>query len=143
MKVMTDVGVGTELPPLQLPPITRTTLALYAGGSGDHNPMHIDLDVARSIGLDDVFAHGMLSMAYLGRLVTGWVPQEQLRSLRARFVAITPVHARPAVTGRVTAIDDVDGERRATVELAITLADGTVTLTGEAVVALPRPTGSV
>jgi acyl dehydratase len=137
MKVMTDVGVGTELPPLQLPPITRTTLALYAGGSGDHNPMHIDLDVARSIGLDDVFAHGMLSMAYLGRLVTGWVPQEQLRSLRARFVAIAPVHARPTVTGRVGAIDDVDGEQRATVELAITLADGTVTLTGEAVVALP------
>jgi acyl dehydratase len=137
MNVMTDIGVGTELPPLQLPPITRTTLALYAGGSGDHNPMHIDLDVARSIGLDDVFAHGMLSMAYLGRLVTGWVPQEQLRSLRARFVAITPVHARPTATGRITAIDDGDGERRATVELAITLAGGTVTLTGEAVVALP------
>ena len=137
MSVMAEVEVGTELPPLQLPPVTRTTLALYAGGSGDHNPMHIDFDVARSIGLDDVFAHGMLSMAYLGRLVTGWVPQEQLRSLRARFVAITPVHARPTVTGRVAAIDDVDGERRATVELTITLADGTVTLTGEAVVALP------
>ena len=137
MSVSTDVEVGTELPPLQLPPITRTTLALYAGGSGDHNPMHIDLDVARSIGLDDVFAHGMLSMAYLGRLVTGWAPQEQLRSLRTRFVAITPVHARPTVSGRVTAIDDVDGERRATLELAITLADGTVTLSGEAVVAVP------
>jgi acyl dehydratase len=137
MNLLTDVGVGTELPPLELPPITRTTLALYAGGSGDHNPMHIDLDVARSIGLDDVFAHGMLSMAHLGRLLTGWVPQEQLRSLRARFVAITPVHARPTVTGRVTGIDDVHGERRATLELAITLADGTVTLTGEAVVALP------
>lgn len=136
MSVITDVEVGTGLPPLQLPPITRTTLALYAGGSGDHNPMHIDLDVARTIGLDDVFAHGMLSMAYLGRLVTAWAPQELLRSLRGRFVAITPVHARPTATGRVTAIDDVDGERRATVELTITLADGTVTLTGEAVVAL-------
>lgn len=136
MSAVASIEVGTELPPLALPPITRTTLALYAGGSGDHNPMHIDVDVARSIGLDDVFCHGMLSMAYLGRFVTGWVPQEQLRSLRTRFVAITPVHARPTCSGRVTAIDDVDGERRATVELAITLADGTVTLAGEAVVAL-------
>ena len=41
----------------------RATLALFAGASGDHNPIHIDLDVARSAGLDDVFAHGMLSMA--------------------------------------------------------------------------------
>jgi len=78
----------------------------------------------------------MLSMAYLARLVTGWVAQEQLRSLRTRFVAITPVHAKPTVTGHVTAIDEVDGERLARVELAITLADGTVTLVGEAVVAI-------
>lgn len=137
MSVLADVEVGTELPPLQLPPITRTTLALYAGGSGDHNPMHIDIDVARSIGLDDVFAQGMLSMAYLGRFVTGWTSQEQLRSLRARFIAITPVHASPTVTGRVAAVDAVDGERRATIELAVTLVDNTVTVRGEAVVALP------
>jgi len=136
VSVVAAVEVGTELPPLTLPPITRTTLALFAGGSGDHNPMHIDIDVARSIGLDDVFAHGMLSMSYLGRLLTVWVPQERLRSLRARFVAITPVHAQPTCTGRVTAVDEVEGERRATVELAITLADGTVTVQGEAVVSL-------
>jgi acyl dehydratase len=62
------------------PPISRATLALFAGASGDHNPIHIDLDVARSAGLDDVFAHGMLSMAYLGRLLTGWVPQHPTRA---------------------------------------------------------------
>ena len=60
------VEVGTVLPPLTLPRISRTTLALFAGSSGDHNPIHIDLDVAKSAGLDDVFAHGMLSMAYAG-----------------------------------------------------------------------------
>jgi hypothetical protein len=56
-----------------------------------------------------------------------------------RFAAITPVHARPTCTGRVTAVDEVDGERRATLELAVTLADGTTTLTGSAVIALPDP----
>jgi acyl dehydratase len=126
------MNVGDELPPLAVDPISRTTLALFAGASGDHNPIHIDLDVARGAGLDDVFAHGMLSMAYLGRLLTDRFPQDRIRSYRVRFAAITPVHAQPTCTGRVTAVDgDV-----ATVELAVTLADGTTTLTGDATVAL-------
>ncbi|MEU3011627.1 MaoC/PaaZ C-terminal domain-containing protein [Nocardia asteroides] len=125
--------VGTELPPLALPPISRTTLALFAGASGDHNPIHIDLDNARSAGFDDVFAHGMLSMAYLGRLLTGWVPQRDIRSFAVRFTAITPIHAEPTCTATVTAVDD----GLATLSLAVTLADGTSTLLGTAVVAVP------
>ena len=126
------VQAGTELPPLTLEPISRTTLALFAGASGDHNPVHIDLDVARGAGLDDVFAHGMLSMAYLGRLLTDWVPQERIRSYRVRFAAITPVHGRPTCTGRVESIEG----GLATLALAVTLADGTTTLAGEATVAV-------
>ncbi|BBZ68912.1 MaoC family dehydratase [Mycobacterium paraseoulense] len=136
MTLAESVTVGTELPPLNVAPISRLTLALFAGASGDHNPMHVDLDAAKSVGLPDVFAHGMLSMAYLGRLLTNWVPQQRIRAYRVRFVAITPVHGEPTCTGRVTHIDDVDGERRATVELAVRLPDGTTTLTGDAVVAL-------
>jgi acyl dehydratase len=131
-----QIEIGTELPALKVGRISRTTLTLFAGASGDHNPMHIDIDVAKSAGLDDVFAHGMLSMGYLGRLLTDWVPQQRIRSYRVRFAAITPVLGQPTATGKVVSIDDVDGERRATLELAVTLADGTVTLTGDAVVAL-------
>src|SRR5699024_5109518 len=121
---------GDALPALEIPPISRTTLALYAGASGDHNPMHIDLDVAQSAGMDDVFAHGMLSMSYLGRLLTGYVPQEPIRSYTVRFVAITPVHAAPACTGRVVSVED----GRAQLDLTVTLVDSTVTLRGSAVV---------
>ncbi|WP_182376190.1 MaoC/PaaZ C-terminal domain-containing protein [Nocardioides sp. WS12] len=128
----TTLEVGTELPALQLPPISRTTLALFAGASGDHNPIHVDLDVARSAGLDDVFAHGMLSMAFLGRALTGWFPQRQVRSFGVRFAAITPVHGQPTCTGKVTAVED----GLATLELGVTLADGTTTLVGDAVVSL-------
>ncbi|MEV6218297.1 MaoC/PaaZ C-terminal domain-containing protein [Nocardia sp. NPDC051833] len=127
------LNVGTELPPLALPPISRTTLALFAGASGDHNPIHIDLDNAHSAGFDDVFAHGMLSMAYLGRLLTGWVPQRDIRSFAVRFTAITPIHAEPTCTATVTAVAD----GLATLDLAVTLADGTSTLLGTAVVAVP------
>jgi acyl dehydratase len=128
--------VGSELAALRLGTVDRSTLALFAGASGDHNPMHIDIDVARSAGLPDVFAHGMLSMAYLGRLLTGWVGTEAIRSYGVRFAAITPVHAEPTARARVTAVDIVDGERRLTLALSVTLADGTETLTGDAVVAL-------
>lgn len=130
------VEIGTELPTLDIQSISRTTLMSFATASGDHNPIHTDIDFARAAGLDDVFAHGMLSMAYLGRLLTAWVTVDRIRSYRVRFTALTPLHATATCTGRVTAVDEVDGERRATLRLAVTLADGTVTLTGEAVVAV-------
>ncbi len=136
MTTTAAVEVGTQLPPLVIEPISRTTLALFAGASGDHNPIHIDIDAAKAAGFEDVFAHGMLSMAYLGRLITSWVPQSRLRALSTRFTSITPVLAQPTCTGTVVSIDEVDGEQRATIELAITLADGTVTLSGAAVVAI-------
>lgn len=108
--------------------ISRTTLALFAGASGDHNPIHIDIDVAKAAGMDDVFAQGMLSMAYLARLVTEVVPQAQLRTLTARFVSITPVHAMPTCTAVVTAVQN----GVTTLDLTVRLEDGTVTLTGTA-----------
>ena len=130
---LAELSPGDELPAVAIPPISRTTLALFAGASGDHNPIHIDLDVARSAGLDDVFAHGMLSMAYLGRLLTGWVPQSRLRTFAVRFVAVTPLHAQPTCYGTVRSVED----GTATVDLAVRLADGSTTLTGSAVVDLP------
>ena len=133
---MTDqeVFVGMELPPLQTPPITRKTLALFAGASGDHQPTHIDIDAARAKGRPDVIAHGMLLMAYLGRLLTDWLPQDRIRSYKARFVAMTPVHAVATCRGRVSAIAD----GLATLELSISLADGTTVVRADAVVDMRR-----
>ncbi|GAA5125994.1 MaoC/PaaZ C-terminal domain-containing protein [Haloechinothrix salitolerans] len=131
-----ELTVGAVLPELRVAPVSRTTLALFAGGSGDHNTVHIDIDAARRVGYHDVFAHGMLSMAYLGRMLTSWTTQDRIRSLRARFTAVTPVGASPVCTGIVTAINEHGGETTATITLEITLADGTTTVTGEAVVAL-------
>ena len=121
---------GMELPLLRIEPISRKTLALFAGASGDHQPSHIDVDAARAKGREDVIAHGMLMMAYLGRVLTDLVPQENIRSYKARFVAITPVHAQPTCSGRIVTIND----GLATLELTVSLADGTVVLRGEAVV---------
>ncbi|MFI1978880.1 MaoC/PaaZ C-terminal domain-containing protein [Streptomyces wedmorensis] len=126
---MTTLSTGDSLT-LQAPKITRSALALYAGASGDHNPVHIDTDACAAVGIPDVFAHGMLSMAYLGRLLTDWVPQERVRSFGVRFSAITPVNATPVCTGTVTRVED----GLAHLDLAVELPDGTVTLLGSAVV---------
>ncbi|SEO15083.1 Acyl dehydratase [Salinihabitans flavidus] len=125
---------GDSLPPLTFGPITRAMLALYAGASGDHNPIHIDIDFARQAGQQDVFAHGMLSMAQLGRLVTGWAGQDRLLALSARFTAITPVGATLTLTGDVTERLEIDGNPVLHLTLAATLADGTRTLRGQATV---------
>lgn len=131
-----QIQVGDSLPPLALPPVDRTTLALFAGASGDHNPIHIDTDFARKAGFADVFAQGMLGMAWLGRLVTRWVPQSQLRSFDVRFAGIT--HLRHAITcsGRVVEKIEQGGERRVRIELHSTNQHGETKIVGEAVVAL-------
>jgi len=54
-----SIQIGDSLPPLTLPPVDRTMLALFAGASGDHNAIHIDTDYARRARVPDVFAHGM------------------------------------------------------------------------------------
>ena len=129
-----DIAVGTELPPLQTEAISRLTLALYCGASGDHNPIHVDSDFARAAGMDDVCAHGMLVMATMARVVTGWVPQRAIRALNTRFVAITHVGDRITCSGSV-----VEKLADRQVRLALTAQDqsGAVKLAGEAIVELP------
>jgi acyl dehydratase len=66
-----DVEVGTELP-AQSFPVSRATLVRYAGASGDFNPIHWNEKFAREVGLPDVIAHGMFTMASAARVVTDW-----------------------------------------------------------------------
>lgn len=133
---MSDIHVGTEIPALELPPITRTTLALYAGASGDHNPVHIDIDVAKQAGMPDVFAQGMLSMAYLGRILTNWQPQARLRKFSNRFAAITNLQDVITCSGKVVELLEKDGESLARCEIQAVKSTGEQTLVGEALVAI-------
>jgi len=128
---------GDRLPELKLPPITRLQLALYCGGSGDHNPIHVDTDFARRAGMKDVLAHGMLSMAFMGRLVTSVVPQSRVKSFSVRFIAITWVADEITVTGRIARVDRE--ECTLTLELACVNQKGETTLEGQAVLSLGRP----
>ncbi len=133
---MSKIVVGTEIPALELAPITRATLALFAGASSDHNPIHIDSDFAKQSGMADVFAHGMLSMAYLGRMLTNWQPQSALRKFSSRFAAITNLQDVITCTGKVVDVIELNGERLARCEIQAVKASGEQTLVGEALVVI-------
>lgn len=129
--------VGDELPTLKLPAVDRTTLALFAGASGDHNPIHIDIDFARRAGLPDVFAQGMLGMAWLGRVLTGWVPQARIRRFDARFQGITHLGHAIRCGGKVVEKLEHEGERCVRIALFSINQFGQSKIVGEALVALP------
>lgn len=132
-----SVQVGEEIPAYTTTPISRATLALYAGASGDHNPIHIDIDFAKKFGMPDVFVHGMLNMAYLGRLLTEWVPQTAIRQYGVRFASITAIHDRITCNGKIIEKFEQNGEQLVRLELTAANQDGEVKLTGQAIIALP------
>ncbi len=136
--VFTHFVPGEEMPPFTIAPISRQTLALYAGASGDHNPVHIDSDFAKQAGMDDVFVHGMLSMAYLGRVLTAWVPQTAIREFKTRFVAITHVGDRLDCRGTVQEIIKRDKEMCARLHLTAQNQHGQVKLIGEALIVVSQ-----
>jgi acyl dehydratase len=131
-----SVAVGDRLPELVQGPVSRATLALFAGSSHDHVPLHIDSDFAKAAGMGDVFAHGMLSMAYLAQMLTRWAPQDRLRRWNVRFTAITPLHATVTCRGEVVEIFEEAGEQLARVKIGSWIENDIQTLDGEAVVAL-------
>jgi acyl dehydratase len=107
-----DVEVGTELP-AQSFPVTRATLVRYAGASGDFNPIHWNERFAREVGLPDVIAHGMFTMAEAARVVTDWagdpgaVVEYGVRFTKPVVVPDDDKGALVEVSGRVAAkLDD-------------------------------------
>jgi acyl dehydratase len=128
-----DVEVGTELPERTFT-VTRADLVRYAGASGDFNPIHWNQRVATSVGLPDVIAHGMFTMALAGRAVTDWtgdpgaLVEYHVRFGRPVVVPDDDAGAEVTVRGKVGALLE-DGRAR---------VDLTVTTDGEKVLSLAR-----
>ena len=130
-----SLSVGDNIPALTIPSVSRHTLALYCGASGDHNPIHVDIDFAKSSGLNDVIAHGMLSAAYLAQMLTNWVPQSSIRSFNNRFTAMTQIGDTVSCRGKIVEKFEKDGEKFVRVEL-YTNTPVAQTIVAEAVVVL-------
>ena len=110
--------------------ITRADLVRYAAASGDPNPIHQDEEVARSVGLPGVIAHGMLTMALAARAVEGWFPGAEVVSLGCKFTQPVVVPADGA------AEIEVAGE--ASEQDGLTTVRLTVTSGGQKVLGMPK-----
>ena len=127
-----DVEVGTELPTRTFP-VDRAALVRYAGASGDFNVIHWNERVATAVGLPDVIAHGMLTMALGGRVVTDWagdpgaVIEYGVRFTRPVVVPDDDAGATIEVTGRVSRKDD-----EGVVQVTLTVRSEGATVLGKA-----------
>ena len=133
---LANLQAGDTLTPMVCAPVTRTTLALFAGASNDHNPIHIDTDAARIAGLPDVIGHGMLAMASLARLLTGFSDPRRLRQFNVRFAGITRVGDQLTCTATVTERFIAGGEQRIRLQLQAADQKGDMKVAGEAVLAI-------
>jgi acyl dehydratase len=129
-----EVSEGDDLPSLQVR-VTRADLVRYAGASGDFNPIHWNERAAREVGLPDVIAHGMLTMALASRLVTTWagdpgaVVGHSVRFTRPVVVADNADGALVEISGKVVLRVD-----EGTVVVAITARCGGQSVLGQATV---------
>ncbi len=138
-----ETAAGDELPALELR-VTRADLVRYAGASGDFNPIHWSDRVATGVGLPGVIAHGMLTMALAGRLITRWTGDPAaVRSFGVRFTrpVVVPDDDEGAlveISGRVAEIlESADGARVARITITATFDGRTVLGKAGAEVLLP------
>jgi acyl dehydratase len=131
------VTVGSELTPLART-VTQAQIDAYADASGDHNPIHVDPEFARSVGLPGTIAHGLLDMAVLTEAVARWAGgYDRVASLGCRFSKPLLPGQTVTCTGRVIELDDTEGI--AILELEAVSSSGERVLTnGRATVRLPR-----
>jgi acyl dehydratase len=131
-----DVNEGDEGPSISHE-LTRTDLVMYAGASGDFNPMHTDEVKAKEAGLPSVFGHGMFSAGLLATAVTDFVGIGSLKRYKVRFAKQTWPGETFNTSVKVTAKRKEDGENLVDLECTLTNQDGEVKVAGEATAALP------
>ena len=133
-----DVKIGDAIPPLTKGPIAKLQHVMYAGASGDFNPLHTDDDFAKAVGMKDgVIAHGMLIMGFVGQAITSWVPKKYLRKFGVRFAGMTKPGNTITISGSVTDKRVENGENIITCSVVAKDEAGDVKVTGSFSAALP------
>ena len=128
-----DVNVGDQAPAIDHK-LTRTDLVMYAGASGDFNPMHHDEVAAQAAGLPSVFGHGMFTAGLLATSVTNYVGVGNLTSYRVRFTKQTwPVET----LSTTVAVSEKRANNEIVLECAVVNENGEAKIQGEAVAVLP------
>lgn len=133
------VEAGFELPPLELR-VTRSDLVKYAGASLDFNPIHWNEKFAGEVGLPGIIAHGMLTMALAGRIVTNWLGDPTaVLEFGSRFIrpVVVPNDAEGALVEVTAKVREVRDDGTARVDITAKFAGKAVLGKAVAVVRLP------
>jgi acyl dehydratase len=128
-----EVRVGDSRSLVLFDDLSRTQIVMYAGASGDYNPLHSDeVYTTKVAGYPSIFAHGMLSMGATGRLLTDWFGVDRLTRFGVRFVnQVWPGDALTA-TATVDAVRKEGGETLVDVTVTTVNQDGKPVVTGTA-----------
>ena len=136
-----ELAAGMDLPVVSYP-VTRLSLVKYCGASGDFNPIHWNERMARAVGLPDVIAHGMFTMAQAGRFVTDWAgPGATVTEFGVRFSApvVVPDDDTGATIEVSGTVEEKLGDGRVALALTARSAGAKVLSRVRAVVQFPTP----
>lgn len=137
--VLQQVEEGDQLPTLTKKPVSRVQLAQYAGASGDLNPLHLDDDFAKKVGLDGAIAHGMLIMGFLGEYVMQIASkQAKVVNFKMRFGKMTFLGDEITCAGTVKEVFELKGTQHIELELSAIKHSGEVVGTGNATLQLAK-----
>ena len=129
----TSLQVGDTKELLLVDDLTRTQIVMYAGASGDYNPLHSDeIFTTKIAGYPSVFAHGMLSMGATGRVLTDWFGADGLTKYGVRFVNQVWPGDTLTATATVDAVREEDGAAFADLTVSTVNQDGQPVVTGTA-----------
>lgn len=123
---------GDKLPEIVKDPITKVQLVMYAGASGDFNPIHTDDEAARARGLKGVIAHGMLSMGFLGQLAESAFGAGSTRRLEVNFRGMVNAGEVITLRGEVAEVREDSGRQLAICEIEAVNSAGDIVTSGAA-----------
>ena len=132
-----DVNEGDAITTLVKEPVTRTQIVRYAGASRDFNPMHHDEPLAQAEGMGGVFAHGMMSMAFLGQMVKDWCGHERMRKIKVRFMDLVRPGDTITCKGNITKKYQSEGKNLIEADIYAQNQKDVVVTRGSAIIELP------
>ena len=128
--------MGYEIPATNIGPFNQNDLVKYAKASGDFNPIHLDIEFAKTIGLDNIIVHGMLIMAHLGKSIANSNSVSSLKHFGVQFCSITKLEERLICKGEVSKIEKNNQKKIITLKLKVLNLPGEVKILGKAILAI-------
>ena len=125
--------MGSEIPETNIGPFDQNDLLKYAKASGDFNPIHLDKEFAKTIGLDNVIVHGMLIMAHLGKSIANSNSVSFLKHFSVQFCSITKLEERLICKGEVSKIEKNNKKKNITLKLKVLNLSGEVKVSGKTI----------